>query len=144
MPPPRLLSHRAQGFSLLEAMVALTLFVVVAGSLYQWLDRSLAGAARAEAHAQRLVHARNALAWAETLNPMAEPRGRVELGELVIEWQAEPATEILEGAGQGQGISLYRTALYRLKLSVVHQGTVLELEVLKTGYEQFRTLDDFL
>ena len=133
---------RARGFSLLEALVALTVFTVVAGSLYQWLDRALAGAARAEAHAQRLVHARNALAWAEQINPMQEPEGRVEMGQLVIEWQAEPVTEILDGAGQGQGISLFQTALYRLQLHATHREIELDLQVLKTGYEQVRFIED--
>ena len=120
------------------ALVALTLFALVAGSLYQWLDRSLAGAARAEAHAQRLVHARNVLAWAEELNPMAQPQGRAELGDLVIEWQSEPLTEVLDGAGQGHGISLFQTALYRLDLRARHGDISVDLQVFKTGFEQIR------
>ena len=82
-----------RGFSLLEAIVALTIMATCLLALYAWLSTSIFGLNRARDSASSLQDARVAQAIVETINPMTTPDGNREIAPLEIRWKSRPITD---------------------------------------------------
>jgi len=86
------MKRRQAGFTLLEAVVAMTLLVVVGGALLAWLNSGFMTAQRMSDVQRRLDAARVALAYLEQLNPALQAEGEVHLGAYALSWQSVPIT----------------------------------------------------
>lgn len=133
--------HRLQrGFSLLEAIVALTLLAVAGLALFSWINASFGGISRAEA-AQARAHAQsNALAYIQTVNPMAQPSGEAKLGSLTVGWLArEIAPKIKPSADSPDGTGNFIVALYEIELTMTDLPRVppFTAKVSQLGFERF-------
>jgi len=135
-----------QGFSLLEAIVALVLMATCLMALYAWLSGNTLALNRASWHAQALGDARAARAVLETINPMAEPAGVRELPPLSIRWRAQPLSEQRFGISRNGTATQFDFRLYDLHVEVLRDGDVVrEFNMRKTGWVAARpiSLDDF-
>ena len=83
------MNRRQRGFTLLEAIVALTIFSICAMALYAWLATNVRALGRVQASTLAVQDGRAALAVLETINPMTEPSGERTLLLLV------EATEVI-------------------------------------------------
>src|SRR3546814_1669528 len=84
-------SHRSaqRGFSLLEAIVALTILATVGMALFAAMSQSTQMIARAE-NARRVDSAvRNAAAWLASVNPAETPQGEQQLGDVTLRWSSD-------------------------------------------------------
>ena len=129
--------RRAQhGFSLLEAIVALTIMATCLLALYAWLSTSTFALNRVSANARAVQDARAAVAVMETVNPMTEPEGKRDLPPLEIRWRAQPLTERRAGMSQAGGATPVDFRLYQLDVEVLRNGqTVRDFSLRKTGWE---------
>jgi len=136
------LKHAAQqGFSLLEAIVALVLMATCLMALYAWLSANTHALGRAAWHAQALADARAARAVLETVNPMAEPDGVREVPPLIIRWRAQPLGEQRFGLIPFGGATQFDLNLYDLEVEVLRDGEVVrEFNVRKTGWVAARPI----
>lgn len=136
--------RRVRGFTLLEAIVALTVFSICAMALYGWLAVNLDALVRVEASAGSVRDGRAALAMLETVDPMAEPKGQRELpGELVIRWTSEEIGKRAPGAGPSGSVLIFDLALYDMHVEVLRAGReVRRFDVRRTGWETVRSLHD--
>ena len=127
---------RAQaGFTLLEAIVALTIMAMCLLALYAWLATSTSAIRHVSAHAQALQDARTAVALMQTVNPMATPRGRRSLPELEVRWEAKPLSIRLFGMSEAYGATPFDFQLFDLDVSVLRgQRVVREFHMHKTGW----------
>ena len=138
-------SHQ-KGFSLLEAIVALTIMATCLLALYAWLSTSTLALNRVRTNADALADARAAMAIIETVNPMAEPNGKRELPPLEIRWKSRPLTDLRLGMSPAGGATQFDFRLYMLDVEVLRDNhTAREFSVRKTGWVVTRRVapDDF-
>lgn len=144
------MGHRSheqqQGFSLLEAIVALTIMATCLLALYAWLSTSTFAITRVHASAFSLQDARTAMAVIETINPMAEPDGNRKLPPLEIRWKARPVTDLRMGMSRSGTATQFDFRLFDLDVEVVRDNAVVrDFSVRKTGWVAARppVRDDF-
>jgi len=140
------LHTREQGFSLLEAIVALTIMSTCLLALYAWLSTSVMSLNHASAHALALQDARAARAVVETINPMTTPDGTRELPPLLIRWNAKPVSERRYGMSISGSANQFDFMLYEVEVEVLRDAQlVYAFRTRKTGWEIARpiALDEF-
>lgn len=113
---------RQRGFTLLEAIVALTIFSICAMALYAWLATNVNALVRVDARAAAVRDGRAALAALEPVNPMAEPAGTRELpGGLSVRWTSRQL-DARPGMGPAGNTLMFDLALYELDVRLVRDG----------------------
>lgn len=131
--------HRASGFTLLEAIVALAILAAAGMALFAAMSQSLQMVRRAQAAREADAALRNALAWTETVNPMASPRGEQALGDWELRWTSEPVEPPRSGTTGYLVPGLYEVGLYRMHLELWRDGALQrEVELRRAGYRQVR------
>jgi len=134
---------RQAGTTLLEAIVALTLLAIGAMALFAWMGTHARSFDRVSANADRLSMERSALAIIESLNPMAEPRGRRDIAGLTIEWEARALTPTTPGRGPGGPMTVFDVALYDVDVEAVERdGETARFTVRKLGWVTARSLEE--
>lgn len=132
----------AMGFSLLEAIIALTVMATSLIALYSWLSSSAIAVSRVQESARSLENQRTALAIIETLNPLSEPVGERRLESLTVRWKARPLTETRVGVSRAGLPSAFDLALYELDVEVQREdGTSSEFQVRRAGWQLARPFD---
>jgi len=132
---------RQQGFSLLEAIVALTIMSTCLLALYAWLSTSTVSLNRASAHALALQDARAAKALVDTINPMTTPEGTRELPPLLIRWTSTPVSERRFGMTVSGTANQFDFMLYEVKVEVLRDAQLVHtFAVRKTGWEVARPI----
>lgn len=139
--------RRQAGFSLLEAIVALTIFSICAMAMYAWMSVNQTALIRVQAHDAAVRDGRAALAALELVNPMAEPEGSRELpGGLEIQWSSDEIAPRTPGKGAAGNMLAFDLALYEMKVSASRHGRVVaDFRVRRAGWETVRKMrdDDF-
>lgn len=130
---------RQRGFSLLEAIVALTILAAVGMALFAAMHQSVQMVARAERSRVADSAMRNAMAWVETINPAETPRGEERLGDVIMRWEAEPIEPPRDAMTGYLQAGLYQVGLYDLRVQLLLDGQPLtETHVRRVGYKQVR------
>lgn len=128
-----------QGFSLLEAIVALAILASVGLALFAAMNQSLNMVARAEVVRERESVLRNVVSWAQVINPGVQPQGEQLLGDVLMRWRSEPVEPPRDASTGHVRAGLYRVGLYRMHIEVDRDGQPLaELELRRVGYQQIR------
>ena len=128
-----------RGFTLLEAMVALTLIAGAGMALFTWINTSLQSLARVQDVNARAEATVNALEYMASVNPMITPEGAADLGVYRLAWKAAPVTAIQDGWNYPQGLSLYQLALYETRVSVTKAaGDWFDFSLRQVGYKKVR------
>ena len=136
-------ASRARGFTLLEAIVALTIFSICAMALYGWLAVNVRALGRVEASNSAVRDGRAALAALEPVNPMVEPEGTRRLpGGLEVRWTSAVADR-KPGMGPAGNPLIFDLALYDLDVRVTRQGReVNRFTLRRAGWVTARALQD--
>ncbi len=128
------------GFTLLETMVALSLFAVIGGMLLSWLNTNLTAISRIEAAESRIHVLQNAREYLALKNPGIEPQGEILLGEHKVMWSSHPltkATPVISNHAGREGS--FKAQLF--KTTVTIQGTTepdYVFVIEQIGYRQYR------
>lgn len=127
------------GFTLLEAVIALTIFSMSALALLGWLSVNVQAIEHAERRRQQLDDVRSGMAVMETINPMAEPTGERRLPGLTVRWQAEPIADRRNGKGPSGGQTIFDLALYQINVELIADGEPPStFQVRRAGWETVR------
>lgn len=133
--------RRQSGFSLLEAIVAMVVMATAMMALYAWLSSSTIALTRSQAQARALDDARSALALVETINPMQEPDGRRQLGQITVSWHATEVAPRRSGRTRAGMPSLFEVALYEMEVTVGRSGDPPRtFSFRRAGWEAVRAL----
>jgi general secretion pathway protein I len=103
---------RQAGFTLLEAVVALAILAAVLIPLYTLVGGAMQSMLRARDASERAANELNLLAALATINPAQRPQGQMQLGDLVLSWQAREVVAPVRGAGYPAGASSFEVGLY--------------------------------
>ncbi len=145
--PKKNFEKKQQGFTLLEAIVALVLLSTVGLSLLSWLNSNLISLQRVQAAEQRSTVTRNALEFIDALNPMLQPQGQQTLGNYQLTWQAELVTDARDNIDSYYGTAgFYKVGLYAIHVEIYQQKQLItHFTVRQVGFEQVRkpSLGDF-
>lgn len=130
------------GFSLLEAIVAMVLIGTAGTALFALINQSLDSLYRIEQANRRAELAVDVLEFMDRINPMERPEGSVAIGRHQLSWRAKALTPVSDGAGYPQGISLYQFVLYETSVVVragVDGAAETELKLRQVGYKKARS-----
>jgi len=109
---------KQQGFTLIEAIVALVIFSTSAMGIYSWINTGLISLQKVEA----VVRSEQALFAAveeiKLIDLLEQSSGRQYVFGYSVEWQAEPLAPKQQGSSFNGSIGLYDLALFELQLSV--------------------------
>lgn len=132
------------GFSLLEAIVALTIFSICAMALYAWMSVNQTALVRVQARDAAVRDGRAALAVLELVNPMDETTGSRSLpGGLEVRWSSRELVPRAPGMGMVGTPLVFDMALYEMEVSALRQGRVVaRFNVRRAGWKTVRTMRD--
>jgi general secretion pathway protein I len=108
-----------QGFSLIEALVALAIAAMVLTAIFELQQQMARGQRRAADALEQVAAQENALALIRDVNPMEQPEGVIELpGGDVVRWTSTPKTEPRTNAGFPTGDGVFQVQLFTLTVQV--------------------------
>jgi general secretion pathway protein I len=137
------LRRRSPGFTLLEAIVALVIFSMGSIALYSWLGVNVKTLLRVQALRESVAMSTSALESIRGINPMAAPRGRRQVGELVVEWEARPVEPVRNAVTQLGIPTVFQVELFLLDVRVLRGTTEVDrFQVRQVGYHQARALEE--
>lgn len=122
---------RIAGFTLLEAIVALTLIASTGLALMAWINSSLSAASRLQERDAEAALKLAAVQALQTVNPVTRPEGELELGSLRLRWQSAPKGPPSTSAGLA-GPGAFRVQLFDAKVIARDASTAAEVEFSAT------------
>lgn len=136
--PPR----SVQGFTLLEAIVAMVVFSLGAFALYGWLATNTISLQRISERRGIAELRLSALDMLHRVNPMEQATGRRELDGLEVQWQARPVEPPKPSVTQVGLPTLFQVGLYQVEVRVLEGSRVVDrFSVRQVGYRQVRNLE---
>jgi Tfp pilus assembly protein PilV len=129
------------GFTLLEAIVALTVMAVALIPLVTFIAQSADQLVRAGEANERSLVTQSVLALMDPLNPMAEPEGNLPIDdEVAVAWRSVEIAPPPEGLLVATHLSGYRMGFYGVTVSVTRANQPwFDFTMRKVGYQNMRT-----
>ena len=126
------------GFTLLEAIVALTIVGLTLVPVMSFLVNATQQISVAADSNQRAAAQRTALAYIETMNPLMEPVGKADLSEKVsLQWVSTALAEPNSQARLGARLGAYRIGFFLVTVTVLRESVEwFSFEVRKIGYQR--------
>jgi prepilin-type N-terminal cleavage/methylation domain-containing protein len=131
-----------RGFTLLEAIVALTIMGLALVPLATFVSQSADQLERVAASNERSIAMRSAIAILDPVNPYATPQGETTIGdEITVSWTS---TQIIPPADRpqlGSGLPAFRVGFYDVKVSLMRDGSTpwFDFDLRKIGYQRIST-----
>ncbi|GGY82537.1 type II secretion system protein [Cellvibrio zantedeschiae] len=131
--------HKSRGFTLLEAMVALVIFSMVAIGIYSWVNTNLITLNRlAEVAATEQV-LNSSVERLKLVDMSKETSGRFNVNGYWVEWSAELLEPWKNGTTAAGAIGLYDLGLFNVKLSFSKDDRIVGgYEYRHAAYKQVR------
>lgn len=141
----RIKSRSQSGFTLLEAVIAIAIFAMGATALFAWVNTNLITLNRVDEINQRVSAVESAVEFMSRVDPITQPTGKVQLGQLLIEWE----TQSLEYRGDVLDEQNQRTineaSLHRASVSVYRDQRLLNnFDLTLLGMRQVRDMSDVI
>ncbi|WP_025917395.1 prepilin-type N-terminal cleavage/methylation domain-containing protein [Herminiimonas sp. CN] len=134
--------RRNQGFTLLEAMVALVLVGSLGMTLFAWVNSSIVALRRVEDANNRNEAIANVVEYMQAVNPMQAPEGKADFGNYQIVWKSRPLSDTVDGSAYPQGVSLYQLELFETAIDAAKTDNPhwFEIKIRLAGYKKVREL----
>jgi general secretion pathway protein I len=134
-----------RGFTLLEAVIAISIFAMSATALYSWVNTNLITLARVDHVNQRVSAVESAVEFVSNLDPTSQPKGNVRLGQLYIEWTIEPLAYSADVLDEQNQRTINQASLHLAKVGVYQNERLLEnFELTLLGVRKVRDMSDVI
>lgn len=111
--------RRRAGFSLIEALVALTIASITLLAIFELQQQMARGQERAQRAIAQSAMQENAIALTRAVNPMERPDGVIALpGAETIRWTSVPKGRPVTNAGFPVGQGAFQVQLYTMTVSI--------------------------
>lgn len=128
-----------RGFTLLEAIVALTILGLALVPMISFISESADQLARVAERNERSFVTQAAVALLAPINPMEDPQGEESLGQdLMVRWNSEVVIPPNSGPQIGAGLPGFRVGFYDVRVSL-HRASPepwFEFDLRKVGYKK--------
>ena len=129
-----------RGFTLLEAVVALTIFSAGAMALYGLFSTNLLGLARAQDVTSRIPVVEQAVEHLSLVNPYRQPEGELQMGRFVVSWTATQLEPLRQSQNAGGFMGSFEVGLYQVDFEISEDERPLGTwQMRQVGYERVRT-----
>ena len=133
------MARRPEGFTLLEATVALVLFAVAGMALYSLFNTNLMSLGKARDVFAQLPAAHRAIEHLASINPRAEPTGEIELDGFDVRWTSRLLEDVRQSQTTGGDMGYFELGLFEVEFEVRGGGRSLGVHRLRlVGYEKVR------
>jgi len=128
------------GFTLLEAIVALTVMALALIPLITFIAQSSDQLMRAAEANERSIVTQSVLALMDPINPLAEPEGMLPLDEEIgVSWRSELIVQPNEAGLAGTLLPGFRVGFYGVTVSVTRgEQPWFDFRMRKVGYQNLR------
>lgn len=134
-----------RGFTLLEAIVALSVLAMTAMALYGWLNSSLVLLKRVDDVYQSIEAVESALDWVSTLDPYERSQGEQEMAGALVSWRFVPLGAAHLARDMHGNISVNDAQLFTAYISISRDGEQLaNFELVRLGLQQKRNADELI
>lgn len=114
-----MIKRRREGFSLIEALVALAIAAMTLTAIFELQQQMIRGQRRAADVMEQVAAQENALALTRDINPMDQPSGTITLPEGdVIRWTSNPKTQGRTNAGFPTGDGTFQVQLFTVTVEI--------------------------
>lgn len=130
-----------QGFTLLEAIVALVLLAGIGGALFAWISTSMNSLRKVSEYTERQLLVQNALAYMESVNPLQSPKGSAALGRYELRWQATVAQPVRQAIGNQGETTLFTVGLFNTEVELLQdKQRYYAFTLRQIGYQRVAVL----
>lgn len=106
------------GFSLLEAIVAITMVATFGLAIFSWINGLLVSVNKIERNYQKDSISRNAAEYISDLNIMSAPNGIKQLGPYELTWNSDLIEPIREGKSTTGSKNDFLVGLYQTEVKI--------------------------
>lgn len=132
--------YSQNGFSLLEAIVALVLVTMLSITSFTWISNLLLSVGKIEENAFSNAKQRNVTEFLSDINMMSQTTGNKNMGGVNIQWSASLIEPIKRAKSMDGGDNPFEVGLYKVAVQVQElNGERVEFELIQVG---FRALPD--
>lgn len=125
-----------EGFSLLEAIVALLLVTMLSITCFTWVSNLLLSVNKIEKNTYANLVQRNVTEFLTDINIMLQPEGEQDLGGINVLWTATPIEPVRRGKNMAGGDTPFEIGLYKVNVQVKDiTGKSTKFELIQVGYK---------
>ncbi|WP_273144967.1 PulJ/GspJ family protein [Oceanicaulis alexandrii] len=125
------------GFSVMETLVAVALLAIAIIPLYAFQQTLANTAARLQTASDLLDAQESALAVLQTIDPIAQPSGDMQLGDWRLSWESRELAS--ESPADGYlGSSIWGVGLYEVQATLENGDARRDLTIRRVGWIQVR------
>jgi general secretion pathway protein I len=132
-------SARERGFTLLEAIIAVAVVGLAVVAMMTFVSQIALQLTAAGEAVSRSTATQAALDFLEPLNPVEDPEGRAELGDLTVQWASTAIVPATTEVRVGTGLAGYGIGFFAVDVTVYRNDGEEEQEwftfaLRKVGY----------
>lgn len=136
-------ADQQQGFSLLEAIVAMTILATSGLALFSWVSQSYESLARLEETQARHQLMDDLHAFFSTVNIQQEGTHQMRVNQHNVTWTAKLVEPVQQGRSTAGGLSNFDLGLYDVNIQVSVDGRLTgEYQTRLAGYRRVRNINE--
>jgi type II secretory pathway component PulJ len=124
------------GFTLIEAIVAMTIIGMTMLPVMVLISQSMTQLIRVQDINERAQAVKTALAIIEPINPATSPTGQVSTGNTSITWNSSIIVQPNSNVQTGSGLAGYSISFHNVKVDILQDNEVwFSFNLRKVGYQ---------